>query len=264
MNTFNGLRPKVIVDPAKSIADQIYETLKNAIIRGEITPNQRLFEVEVAKIFNASRTPVREAFRRLEQDGAAERLAQGGIRVPQLDEQTIQDLFNLRIILEVHAIELASARISAEEIAYLKQIRAQANELLQSSDIGQDFTLNRFFELNSMFHDTIYNATRSRVLIKVISNIRAMVLSMRSMSIRLDSIREVWNEHSRLIDHLEGKEKTAAVRLVKEHVSKTASQVLSFVRSKRSDTTDPAGAGAPQKSIAGRKQAVKRKKHRAG
>jgi DNA-binding GntR family transcriptional regulator len=257
MNTFNGLHPNVVVDPAKSIADQIYETLKNAIIRGEIEPSQRLFEMEVAKIFNASRTPVREAFRRLEQDGAAERLAQGGIRVPQLDEQTIQDLYNLRAILEVHAIELASARISAEEIAYLKQIRAQANELLSSSDISQDFTLNRFFELSSMFHDTIYNATRSRVLIKVISNIRAMVLSMRSMSIRLDSIREVWDEHSRLIDHLERKEKADAVRLIKQHVSKTAGQVLSFIRSKQSDNTDPVGSDTPQTAISGRKKAVK-------
>ena len=260
MNTFNGLRPNVIVDPAKSIADQIYETLKNAIIRGEIEPNQRLFEVEVAKIFSASRTPVREAFRRLEQDGIAERLAQGGIRVPQLDEQAIQDLFNLRAILEAHAIELASACITAEEIAYLKQIRAQAKELLTSSDIRQDFTLNRFFDLNSMFHDTIYNATRSKFLIKVLSNIRAMVLSMRTMSIRLDSIREVWDEHSRLIDHLERKEKTAAVRLIKQHLSRTARQVLSFVRSKQSDNTDPARSDTPRKTIRGRKKVVKRKR----
>jgi DNA-binding GntR family transcriptional regulator len=257
MNSFYGLRPNVIVDPAKSIADQIYETLKNGIIRGEIEPNQRLFEVEIAKFFNASRTPVREAFRRLEQDGVAERLAQGGIRVPQLDLQTIQDLFNLRVLLEVHAIELTSARISAEEIAYLKQIRAQANELLKSSDISQDFTLNRFFELSSMFHDTIYNATRSKVLIKVISNIRAMVLSMRSMSLRLDSIREVWDEHSRLIDHLERKEKAAAVSLIKQHVSKTANQVLLFIQSKQSGTTDPAGPGTPPKAIRGRKKAIK-------
>ena len=91
-----------------------------------------------------------------------------------------------------------------------------------------------------MFHDTIYNATRSRFLIKVISNIRAMVLSMRSMSIRLDSIREVWDEHSRLIDHLERKEKAAAVRLIKQHLSGTACQVLSYIRSKQSDDTDPA------------------------
>ena len=111
--------------------------------------------------------------------------------------------------------------------------------------------------------DTIYNATRSKVLIKVISNIRAMVLSMRTMSIRLDSIREVWDEHSRLIDHLERKEKTAAVRLIKQHVSKTASQVLSYIRSKQSDNTDPAGSDTPQKAISGRKKAVKSKR-RAG
>ena len=84
-------------------------------------------------------------------------------------EQTIQDLFTLRALLEVHAIELACARIGAEEIAYLKQIRAQAIELLKSTDTSQDFRFKRFIELSSMFHDTIYNATRSRVLIKVIS-----------------------------------------------------------------------------------------------
>jgi GntR family transcriptional regulator, rspAB operon transcriptional repressor len=257
MNTNSEWRLNGAVDPAKSIADQIYETLKNAIIRGKIEPNQRLFEVEVSKIFNASRTPVREAFRRLEQDGIAERLAQGGIRLARFDEETIRDLFNLRLILEVHAFELAVARITAEEIASLKQIRAQANELLKSDDISQDFTLNRFFELSSMFHDTIYNATHSKFLIKVLSNIHAMVLSLRSMSIRLDSIREVWDEHSRLIDHLERKEKAAAVRLIKQHLSGTASQVLSFVRSEQTDASDPSRPDPSQHDMRGRKKAVK-------
>ena len=58
-----------------------------------------------------------------------------------------------------------------------------------------------------MFHDAIYSATRSRVLIKVVSNIRSMVVNVLSMSVRLDSIREVWAEHSRLIDHLEARQK---------------------------------------------------------
>lgn len=260
MNSNNEWRLSGIVDPAKSIADQIYETLKHAIIRGKIEPNQRLFEVEVAKIFSASRTPVREAFRRLEQDGVAERLAQGGIRVAQFDEQTIQDLFDLRAILETHAFELAITRITAEEIAYLKQIRAQANELLKASDISQDFTLNRFFELSSMFHDTIYNATHSKFLIKVLSNIRAMVLSMRSMSIRLDSIREVWDEHSRLIDHLERKEKAAAVRLIKQHLSGTACQVLSYIRSKQADGPDLSRSDPPQTAVTGREKTLKRRR----
>jgi GntR family transcriptional regulator, rspAB operon transcriptional repressor len=233
MNPFELLRNTVVIDPAKSIADQIYETLKNSIVRREIEPNQRLFEAEVATSFHASRTPVREAFRRLEQDGIAERLAQGGIRVPQLDAESIQDLFDLRVILEVYAMELACERIKVEDIAYLKQIRAQAEELLKTGDVSQDFTLNRFYELNSMFHDYIYSATRSKFLIKVLNNIRAMVMSMRSVSIRLDSIREVWDEHSRLIDHLERREKKAATRLIRQHVLRTANQVLSFVRSKK-------------------------------
>jgi len=248
MKIKNGFLPQIAVNPTKSIADQIYESLKNSIIRGEIEPSQRLLEVEVAKMFSVSRTPVREAFRRLEQDCAAERLAQGGIRVFQLDEQTIEDLFNLRTILEVHAIELACARINAEEIAYLKQIRAQAYELLKAADMRQNFIYRSFIELGSMFHDTIYNATRSRVLIKVISNIRSMVVSVRSMSVRLDSVQQVWDEHSRLIEHLERREKTAAVRMIKHHVSKTAGQVLAFIRSRQPEN-DPEAVEALQGNV---------------
>ena len=241
-NPFSALRAPIVVDPSKSIADQIYETLRNTIVRREIEPNQRLFEVEVARGFNASRTPVREAFRRLEQDGVAERLAQGGIRVSQPDTETIRDLFKLRAILEVHAIELACERITAEDIALLKQIRAQAEELLKASDVSHDFTLNRFYELNSMFHDAIYAATRSKFLIKVLNNIRVMVMSVRSVSIRLESIRGVWQEHSQLIDHLERREKAAAKRLIQQHVSRTAGQVLSFIQS------DPGEAQAPERA----------------
>ena len=230
-----------MVEHSISLADQIYEKIKNGIIRGEIKPGHRLFEVEVAKNFDASRTPVREAFRRLEQDSLAERVAQGGIRVIQLDEQTVKDLFNLRTFLEAHAIELACDRITAEEITILKQIKAQATELLKSTDIDRDFALNLLFELNSAFHDTIYNSTRSRFLIKLLINIRAVILSMRTISIRLDSVRQVWDEHSEIIRQLERRDKKRAVRLVNEHISKTAAQILAYVRSQSHDAGAPPG-----------------------
>lgn len=235
MNPFKTPSAGKTLDPSISLADQIYEKIKNGIIRGEIKPGHRLFEAEVAKNFDASRTPVREAFRRLEQDSLAERVAQGGIRVIQLDAQTVEDLFHLRIILETHAIELACERITAEEIMALKQITAQAIELLKSSDIDRDIALNRLFELNSAFHDTIYNATHSRFLMKVLTNIRAVVLSMRTISIRLDSLRQVWVEHSEIMRHLERRDKEHAVRLINEHISKTAVQILAFIRSQSHD-----------------------------
>ena len=231
MNAFVLPKSNRVMDLPKSIADQIYETLRNGIIKGEIEPGHRLFEVEVAKMFDASRTPVREAFRRLEQDALAERLAQGGIRVPQLDEQTIHDLFALRALLETHAIELACERITPEEIAILKQCRVQAYELLKFSEVNRDFTLNMILELNSSFHDVIYKSARSKFLIKVLVNIRAVVLSLRTISLRLDSLREIWDEHSEMIDHLENRDKEGAVRLLNQHISKTASQILSYIRS---------------------------------
>jgi len=231
MNPYTGSHTSGLTDHPRSIADQIYELLRRDIIKGKIDPGHRLSEVEVAKAFNASRTPVREAFRRLEQDGLAERLAQGGVRVIQLDEQTIRDLFDLRVTLEVQAIKLACERITSDEIALLKQVRVQAFELLKSRDIGNDFTMNLLFELNSEFHDIIYASTRSKYLVKVLVNIRAVILSLRSISIRLDSIREVWDEHSAIIDQLERRDVEHAVRLISEHIGRSAGQVLSFVRS---------------------------------
>ena len=222
-----------VADSQTSIADRIYEILKTGIIKGEIRPGHRLFEVEVAKNFDASRTPVREAFRRLEQDGLAERVAQGGIRVIQLDEQTVRDLFNLRVILETHAIELACDRITGEEIAILKQINVQALELLKSKDLARDFALNMLFELNSAFHDIIYNSTRSKFLIKLLVNIRAVILSMRTISLKLDSLVEVWEDHGKILGQLECRDKTAAVRLINEHIAKTAEQVLLYIRSQQ-------------------------------
>ena len=219
------------LEPYRSIADQIYESLKSNIINGEVKPGERLSEAELASRFSASRTPVREAFLRLEQDHLVERVAQAGVRVPIFNRESIEDLYAMRSVLEAYAIELACDRITAEQITTMKQIRAQAVELLKSSESSRDYVLRRFLELNSIFHETIYQATGSQFLIKVINNLRAIVMSMRAKSIQADQAwKEVWDEHSRLIDHLERGEKESAIQLIKKHVANAASQAVEVVR----------------------------------
>ncbi len=223
------------VEPSRSIADQIYESLKSGIINGEIVPGYRLFENEVAGLFQASRTPVREAFRRLEQDCMVERVARGGVKVCQFDYQTIHDLFGLRSVLEAYAIELSCDRITAEQIAALKQIRAQAMEVLKSEDISQGYTLKRIFELNSLFHDSIYESTQSKFLLRMLNNLRGMVHGMRVVSIQAErSSIQAWTEHSALIEHLERGEKEAAIELIKRHVANAAEQVISVMQKQAS------------------------------
>jgi DNA-binding GntR family transcriptional regulator len=234
--TLQHLKVGPRLEPYRSIADQIYENLKSSIINGEIKPGERLFEAELARTFHASRTPVREAFRRLEQDHLVERLAQGGVRIPTINLETIEDLYNLRAVLEAYALELACDRVTPEQITTMKQIRAQAFELFKSSESARDYILKRLFELNSAFHDTIYQATGSKFLIKVISNLRAIVMGMRTRSIQADRAwLQVWDEHSRLIEHLERGEKESAVELIKVHVANAASQAYSVIQMQAED-----------------------------
>lgn len=217
--------------PSRSIADQIYERTKHDILKGVIKPGQRLLEVEVAQAVAASRTPVREAFRRLEQDNLVERLPRGGVRVIELEWQAIEDLYDLRTVLETYAIKLACERITSEQILLLKQIRAQAMELLNSPELTKEFVFSRFMELNAQFHETIYQATGSRFIMVIINQLRGIVQVMRSMSLQVDqSSARAWVEHSRLIHHLEKRDVQAAQELIQQHVQTAAQEVLSIMR----------------------------------
>lgn len=217
-----------LVRPPKSISDQIYELLKKKILNSEILPGERLMQEEVAKAFNASRTPIRHAFQLLEKDGLVERLPQNGVRITRLDLDTIKDLFAIRRVLEAYGVELACKRIQPKTIETLRHIRDQAGQILESSSIPMETKLRQLFELNSLFHETIYQSTNSRYLMDLISNLRNTVLRLRALGLRKDdSWRQAWDEHSRLIDCFERRDKKAAGKLMRRHIANAMSHVLS-------------------------------------
>ena len=215
------------LEPPNSISDQIYERLKQQILHGEIEPGERLMQNQVAENLRASRTPVREAFRRLEQDGLVERVPQGGVRVTRLDMEAIQEVFGIRNVLEAYAVELACGRITAEEIGSLKQLVNQAEDLLSSSELGRETKIKRLFELNTQFHDTIYRASGNAYLMGMINSLRFIVGRLRFLGLRADSTwSRAWDEHAQLIGLLEGRDKESAARLLKAHLVNAVSDVL--------------------------------------
>jgi DNA-binding GntR family transcriptional regulator len=217
-----------MVHPPKSISDQIYDLLKKKILNSEIQPGERLMQEEVAKALRASRTPVRQAFQLLEKDRLVERLPQGGVRITRLDVETIDDLFAIRAVLETYGVELACDRIQPETIKTLRNIKEQAEQLLQSASIQREAKIRQLFELNSFFHETIYRSTKSGYLLELISNLRNTVLRLRSLGLRKDSTwRQSWDEHGQLIDCLERQDKKAARKLMRRHVASAMSNVLS-------------------------------------
>lgn len=217
-----------LVRPPKSISDQIYDLLKKKILNSELQPGERLMQEEVAEALKASRTPVRQAFHLLEKDGLVERLPQGGFRITQLGGEDIDDLFAIRAVLETYGVELACERIEPETIETLKGIKEQAEQLMVNQAVQREAKIRRLFELNSLFHETLYRSTKSGYLMELISNLRNTVLRLRALGLRNDQTwRQSWDDHGQLIACLEKRDKEAAGILMRRHVASAKTHVLS-------------------------------------
>jgi DNA-binding GntR family transcriptional regulator len=213
--------------PPKSITDQIYDFIMARIQFGDIEDGERLIETQVAKSLNTSRTPVRESFRRLEQDGVVERIPQGGVRVTPRRPVTIKEISKIRSLLESYAIERACELINERQIEKLDGIKNEAKKIINSSAIEKEEKVRRLFECNTSFHDIIDQASGSPYLAKVINNLRVMVLRQRAIGIREEgSWRDVWEEHDKLIFFLKMRDKEAASNFMKMHIEKAASHAV--------------------------------------
>lgn len=222
---------KEYIHPPRSLADQIYEHLKAKILHGDIKPGERMMQVPVAEKLNISRTPVRDAFRRLEQDGLVEKLPQGGVRVSVIPEETVKEVFGIRKVLETYALQIACAKIKAEEITLLKNLKLQAQEILAAKGLSQGAKIRQLFELNSRFHEIIYASTGNIYLLNILNNLRNIVSRLRYLGLQAgETWKEVWEEHGQLISCLEKRDKKGALNLLSKHLEHAASYVLSSLR----------------------------------
>jgi DNA-binding GntR family transcriptional regulator len=215
------------VEPPRSISDQIYRFLKEQILSGKLPAGDRLLGKDIARQLNASRTPVREAFRSLEHDGLVERLPQGGVKVRSYTVEEVHQLFDVRGVLEAHAVQTACERITPRGIAELEHLKARAESVLNDSALGQEEKIGRLLELNTRFHDTIYHTTGNPHLVRIINELKSIVLRMRSLGLReSETWVEVWQEHGQLLEYLKVKDKSAAVALIRIHVTHAATHVI--------------------------------------
>jgi DNA-binding GntR family transcriptional regulator len=219
------IQQKTVIVPPKSISDQIYEFLKENILLGKIAPGERIIESRIAEDLKTSRTPVREAFQRLVQDGLVERVTQGGVRVSVITPRMIKEVFGIRGVLEVYAVELVCDNIEAETIIKLKELAQQARKLLSSPEANDPEGLITLWKINTSFHETIYRATGSEHLLKLVGQLNSLVRRFRFLSMRKTRIR-AWDQHELIIKYLEDKDKAMLGELMKAHIEEAASDTL--------------------------------------
>ncbi len=140
------------------LRDVVFNTLRQAILRGELKPGERLMEIQLANKLGVSRTPVREAIRKLELEGLVLMIPRKGAEVADISEKSLKDVLEVREALEELAARLACDKITKEGINRLKEAAQDFRSALKSNDITQ------MAEADVRFHDVICNATENQKL----------------------------------------------------------------------------------------------------
>lgn len=194
----------------------LYSELQKDILSGAIPDGSKLTEQAVCKRYGVSRTPVREAFRQLEADGLIENIPNRGAFVTGLTKRDISDLFDLRILFEVQAVEWAIKRMNSEEIDKL----AESLEFMEFYTLKED--VEKVLSFNTQFHNIIYTATRNRMIQKTLSIYHTYLkYSAPHKTYTEESLRSILEEHKAIYDAFETRNAAAGRKAMEYHMEQS-------------------------------------------
>ena len=213
--------PPFTLPGRQSRAQELYEVLSQAILDGTLQPNERLVEETIAEMASVSRTPVREALRKLEADGLV-RVTHMGIVVAGFSLEELSDLCAVRETLEGMASRLAATLRSDLTVSTLQHIMAQTREACQQGDV------RRLVQLNHAFHDCIWEAARNRYLAQQLRLLRRLIERLQHSTLESPQRqKEMVDEHQAILDAIIRQDAEGAERETREHFRKAMAVRLS-------------------------------------
>lgn len=219
---------RVNLNDYKPLREVIFDTLREAIIVGELKPGERLMEVQLANKMGVSRTPVREAIRKLELEGLVEMLPRKGAHVADLSVKDIMDALEVRATLDGLATFLSAERITEDEIKELKHIQSQFVNFVEKDN------LHGSVKKDVEFHDIIYRSSRNDKLIQITNNLREQVQRFRVIYIKdYSSSRELIKEHEDICDAIAKRDSAAARNFAQKHIKNQEEAIIRAIKKNR-------------------------------
>ena len=210
------------------LRDVVFNTLRQAILRGELKPGERLMEIQLANKLGVSRTPIREAIRKLELEGLVLMIPRRGAEVAEITEKSLRDVLEVRRALEELSVKLACARITEEQIEELKEAAKEFETHLKGGDITS------YAEADVKFHDIIYHATDNQRLIALLYNLREQMYRYRVEYLKREEVHEkLLAEHQYIIEMLEQRNQEKAIEAVCKHIDNQVETVADTIRTKK-------------------------------
>ncbi|MCD8121920.1 MAG: GntR family transcriptional regulator [Clostridiales bacterium] len=212
---------KVNMNECLPLRDVVFNTLRQAILRGELEPGERLMEIQLANRLGVSRTPIREAIRKLELDGLVLMIPRKGAEVAKISEQSLRDVLEVRRSLDELAIELTCQRITKEGLEKLERAH---QAVIEAVNEGDPMTIA---ESDEHFHDVIYEGTQNSRLVQILNNLRENIYRFRLEYIKDEDHRHIMiAEHENILRTIRDRHIPEAKIAIREHVENQEVMIL--------------------------------------
>ncbi|MCC8061232.1 MAG: GntR family transcriptional regulator [Clostridiales bacterium] len=204
---------KVTMNEYLPLRDVVFNTLRQAILKGELEPGERLMEIQLADRLGVSRTPIREAIRKLELEGLVLMIPRKGAEVARISEKNLRDVLEVRRSLEELAIELACQRMTDEDISELALAQGAFCAAVKAGDSM------KIAETDEHYHDLIYEGTGNTRLVQILNNLREQMYRYRLEYIKDVAKRQILIvEHDHILDALKNRHVAEAKTAIREHI----------------------------------------------
>lgn len=200
--------------------EQIYDSIKSLILKGVYKPGDRIYEAKIAREFNISRSPVREAVRALEIEGLLVIDEKSRITVYKPSMKDVEDIYQCRMALESLAAGLATRLATDEELQIIEKTLNEVKSYLEENEERDNEVL---INLNGEFHELIMHFSKNKRLEKQLLHLRSLIQYYRTLNFRNigeeDRGLVMLEEHSEIFDEMIKRNEKKASALMAEHIS---------------------------------------------
>lgn len=220
-----GVQLQANIDEFLPLRDVVFNTLRKAILTGELKPGERLMEIHLANQLGVSRTPIREAIHKLEQEGLVIMIPRRGAEVAQITEKSLKDVLEVRRALDALCAELACDRITEEGKHELKKA---CNDFEKATATGDVTTIAA---ADVALHDIIVVATGNKRLIQLVNNLSEQMYRYRFEYIKDENKHNhLIEEHRMIYDSIVRHDKEGAARAAKLHIDNQEKSIIRQIR----------------------------------
>jgi DNA-binding GntR family transcriptional regulator len=224
----------LMTQPKKDLKEdfqKLIERLENMILTGMFQPRERLVELNLAKELEVSRFWVRDAFKVLETKGLIKIIPYKGAMVCDVDEDEIENIFEVRVELDSLATRKAAKNAQKSDIVNLKRMVKEFDESIKNGDLGE------MIASNEDFHNYIYELSQNPTLIQVLHQLKAQCHILRYHAwASPDVIKRIQEEHKLLIDGMNNKDFEQLDDLARRHISYSKETYLLHLKAKKANS----------------------------